>query len=170
MRRIGFLVQAGLILATLAVFAYGLLAAQLFLIGENPLDYHIDPLLVASVDRDNQVLVAPGEISVSVPDIESPVFAVSPRELMRAVDRVAMRQPRTELAAGAPSELWATYVQRTKYMRFPDYISVVAVGQPDGASTIAMFSQSVYGERDLGVNRARVEHWLDQLGEAVGRR
>ena len=166
----GFFIQSGLVLATLAAFAYGLLAAQLFLIGENPLDYHVDPLVLASVDHDNQFLVAPRELSVAMPDMESPVFKVAPRELMRAVDQVALRQPRTELAAGAPSELWATYVQRSKYMRFPDYISVVVVGLPDGASTLAIFSQSVYGSRDLGVNKARVERWLSELSETVERR
>jgi uncharacterized protein (DUF1499 family) len=165
-----FLVQAGGVLIVLALFVYGLLAAQLFLIGENPIDFHLDPLMVASVDPHNQFLVAPGAYSAATPSMESPTFKATPRELMQAVDRVARRQPRTKLAAGAPSELWATYVQRSKYMRFPDYISVLAVGLPDGDSTIAVFSQSVYGSRDLGVNKARVEHWLDQLGETVERR
>ncbi len=163
-----FLVQAGGVLIVLALFAYGLLAAQLFLIGENPIDYHVDPLTVASVDPSNQYLVAPAAMSLAAPSVESPKFHVSPRELMQAVDRVARRQPRTKLAAGSPSELWATYVQRTKYLRFPDYVSVEVVGLPDGASTVAIFSQSVYGESDLGVNKARIDRWLQQLGEALG--
>jgi len=162
-----FLVNGALAVFTVAVFAYGLLAAQLFLIGENPLDFHVDPLLVRSVDPGNQYLVAPAALALATPSAESPRFAASPRELMGAIDRIALKRPRTKLAAGAPSELWATYVERTKYMRFPDYISVVAVGLPDGESTIAIFSQSVYGSSDLGVNEARVEAWIRELEKAV---
>lgn len=162
-----FLSKGALYAVIFGVFAYGLLAAQLFLIGENPLDYHVDPLTVKSFDPDNQYLVAPLEFAAVGPSRQSPEFAVSPRELMIAFDAVALATPRTKLAAGAPSELWATYVQRTKYIRFPDYISVVAVGLPSGGSTVAVYSQSVYGANDLGVNKERVDGWLDQLGEAL---
>ena len=38
-------------------------------------------------------------------------------------------------------------------------------GEPgQGRSTIALYSRSQLGKSDLGVNRARIERWLEQLG------
>lgn len=87
---------------------------------------------------------------------------------MIEIDRIVLDSPRTELAAGARSELWATYVQRSQLMRFPDYASVVVIGLPEGGSTLAIYSQSVYGTNDFGVNKDRVEGWLGQLSETLG--
>lgn len=154
----------------LAVFAYGLVAAQLFVIGENPVEYHVDPLVVKSVDARDQYLAAPPELSAAVPSRESEWFDATPQDVMIAFDAVVMKAPRTKLAAGSPSGMWATYVQRSRLMRFPDYISVAAVGRPEGGATVAVFSQSVYGKGDFGVNKARVDRWLSQLRETMEKR
>lgn len=162
------LARGALFLLALVVFSYGLLAAQLFLIGENPLDFHVDPLTVKEVESSNQYLVAPASLARVRPNRESPEFDATPRELMIAFDSIALAAPRTKLAVGGPAELWATYVQRTRLMRFPDYISVIAIGLPSGKSTLAVFSRSVYGTGDLGVNQDRVDAWLGQMSEALG--
>ena len=54
----------------------------------------------------------------------------------------------------------ATYVQRSAWMRFPDYISVRALPAGDKRATLAVFSRSRYGASDLGVNAKRVSAWL----------
>ncbi len=154
-------------LLALAVFAYGLLAAQLFVIGENPVEFHVDPLTVKEVQQRYQYLVAPKAAAATAPNVEGEIFDATPRDVMIAFDEVAMSAPRTKLAAGSPTDMWATYVQRSKYMRFPDYISVTAIGTPDGRATVAVFSQSIYGANDLGVNKARIDLWLGQLSEAL---
>jgi uncharacterized protein (DUF1499 family) len=56
-----------------------------------------------------------------------------------------------------------TYVQRSRFWGFPDYVSVRAVDLGDGSSALAIFSRSRYGASDLGVNRARVDAWLARL-------
>ena len=55
------------------------------------------------------------------------------------------------------------YVARSAVFNFPDLI--MAQVQKDGAdgSRLILYSRSVYGESDLGVNRKRVETWLAAL-------
>jgi uncharacterized protein (DUF1499 family) len=50
---------------------------------------------------------------------------------------------------------------------FPDLVTVqVSPAPPDGA-TLVIWSRSVYGESDLGVNRKRVVAWLSALDAAL---
>ena len=159
--------RVAVVLGLLALFAYGLLAAQLFIIGENPVDYHVDPLTISQTNNLNTYLAAPAAYASTTPHRESPVFNINAEDLMIAMDEIASNAPRTKLVAGARSDLWATYVQRSRMMRFPDYISIVAISLPDGGSTLAMYSQSVYGVSDFGVNKDRVDRWLQQLSESL---
>jgi hypothetical protein len=53
----------------------------------------------------------------------------------------------------------ACFLQRTRVMRFPDTIDVEVFPSP-GGSTIAIYSRSLIGRRDFGVNRARVARRL----------
>ncbi len=154
----------------LALFAYGLLAAQLYLVGENPFDYHVDPTTVSSVDTDIAYLAAPAATTIAAPQRDVAVFGATPREAIEAFNSVALAQPGTSLAAGSPSELWVTYVQRSSFFGFPDYISVVAICRPNGGATLAVYSQSVYGLNDMGANKRRVDLWLSELGESLKRR
>jgi uncharacterized protein (DUF1499 family) len=59
-----------------------------------------------------------------------------------------------------------TYVQRSRIIGFPDYITVKAVpmetGLPEAGAGLIVYSRSRYGYGDFGVNRARVEAWLMQ--------
>jgi len=49
--------------------------------------------------------------------------------------------------------------------QFPDYISVKAVAVP-GGSALVVWSRARFGYGDFGVNRSRIEDWLDRIGEA----
>ena len=62
-------------------------------------------------------------------------------------------------------DMWITYVHRTTVFGFPDYISVKAVPEGDGAALI-VWSRSRYGHSDLGVNKERIDAWLAQIGDA----
>jgi uncharacterized protein (DUF1499 family) len=62
------------------------------------------------------------------------------------------------------------YVRRTSWLGFPDTIAVRFLDRPEGASTLALYSRSKFGEGDLGVNRARIERWLAKLSTIVGTR
>ena len=122
--------------------------------------------------RPNQWLVLPpGFGGASAPHAESPVFSVAPRMLMQAVKQIATAEPRTELVHGDAGNGQAEFVARSRIFRFPDRITA-AVFPVRGAgerSALAIWSRAVYGRRDFGVNRARVERWLRLLEERLGR-
>ena len=47
--------------------------------------------------------------------------------------------------------------------RFPDLIAVQFMDEKGGTSTLAIYSRSVYGHSDLGVNKARTMGWIRDL-------
>jgi uncharacterized protein (DUF1499 family) len=48
-------------------------------------------------------------------------------------------------------------------MRFPDTIDVEVVPVGDDKSTLAIYSRSLVGRSDFGVNRARIARWMAAL-------
>jgi hypothetical protein len=120
----------------------------------DPTRWHVDQITAEGTGKPNEFRLAPSE---------SPSFPVGPGDLAWAFDRMAMAQPRVRRLAGGPEELLTTYVQRSFWMGFPDYISVREVDLGNGRSAFAIWSRSRFGYSDLGVNRARVESWLAAL-------
>ena len=53
-------------------------------------------------------------------------------------------------------------LDRTRWLGFPDFITLAVRDDPAGARVLA-YSRSVYGHADFGANRARVERWLALL-------
>ncbi len=110
----------------------------------------------------NTALAAPADFRPA-PDIVAPTYKVSPDRLFAAVEAVAVAQPRTYPAASFASTRQVDYVVRSAVFNFPDLVTVqVSPAPPDGA-TLVLWSRSVYGEGDLGVNRKRVAAWLAAL-------
>jgi uncharacterized protein (DUF1499 family) len=107
----------------------------------------------------NTALAAPAGFSPT-PDIATPPYKVSADRLFAAVQGVASGQPRTYQAALYPAQLQVHYVARSAVFNFPDLITVQV--RQDGAdrSGLIIYSRSLYGESDIGVNRKRVESWL----------
>ncbi|MGF1502370.1 MAG: DUF1499 domain-containing protein [Paracoccaceae bacterium] len=134
--------------------------------GHNPARWHVDPLVAKRTGKPNDYLVAPEGAAAARPDRSFAAVAEPPEALFARFHEIALAAPRTEIVAGAPAELFVTYVQRSAVFGFPDYVSVKAVAAPDGAS-LAIWSRSRFGYSDLGVNRARVERWLAALDEAA---
>ena len=113
----------------------------------------------------NTALAAPPGLGPT-PDTISSHFDVPPPLLYRALRRVADGQGRTFQQARFDGENQAAYVARSAFWNFPDLIQVGAV--PDGTgSRPVIYSRSLYGRYDFGVNHKRVEAWLAQLPEAV---
>jgi len=63
-----------------------------------------------------------------------------------------------------PNPLAARFLQHSLLMRYPDTIDVQVLPAGDKQSTLAIYSRSLIGRKDFGVNRARVERWLAALG------
>ena len=107
----------------------------------------------------NTALAAPAGTDPGA-DIVTPVFPVPPSHLYEAVLAVAAAQPRTFLAAAYPAERQAHFVARSAIFNFPDLITAQIAEAGREASTLVLYSRSVYGYSDLGANRQRVSTWL----------
>lgn len=113
----------------------------------------------------NTALAAPPGLSPA-PELASPHYDVPPSVLYGALRRVAETEPRVFMQAHFDDVHQAAYVARSAFWNFPDLVQVAAV--PDGTgSRPVIYSRSVYGHSDLGVNRKRVDAWLARLPQAL---
>jgi uncharacterized protein (DUF1499 family) len=110
----------------------------------------------------NTALAAPAGFAPP-PDVVTPTYPMTAGRLYDAVRAVAADQPRTFLAADFAAERQTHWVVRSAAFNFPDLITAqVSDAGPDG-STLVLYSRSVYGRSDLGVNRQRLSTWLAAL-------
>ncbi len=148
MNKMSIYVFIVLVLGVIGVVAYVRLAPS------DPAQWHVDP--VAAED--------PGPAGVRyVPTAEGgpvPVYPVPPEDLIVTFDAFAMAQPRVTRLAGSTAEGRITYIARTKWWGFPDYMTVEALALGPDRSTLAILSRLRFGGSDLGVNRARTDAWL----------
>ncbi len=94
--------------------------------------------------------------------IETPLYPMSPAALIDRLLRLADNMPRTTRMAHWAERHQAQWVERTPLMNYPDIIMAEAAPAPGGAS-LFLYSRSLLGYHDLGVNRARVVRWLAAL-------
>jgi uncharacterized protein (DUF1499 family) len=110
----------------------------------------------------NIALAAPAG-SDPAPDTVTPVFAVPPSRLYSAVMALAADRPRTFLASAYPAERQAHFVARSAVFNFPDLVAAQVNEAGADRSTLVLYSRSVYGYSDFGVNRQRLQDWLADL-------
>ena len=115
----------------------------------------------------NHCLALPPGVGVVKPQVESPVFAVSPLRIATAWQSIVHRAPRTEIVDVSDDGLSIEAVQRSTLIGFIDRISARAVPLPGDRASLAVYSRSAVGYWDLGVNRRRVVTWLDALRQAL---
>ncbi len=96
------------------------------------------------------------------------VFKVNVEKLKQAWQNVVAKQPRW-------SEFWKSgaggqvqYIQRTAVLYAPDHVTVQFLPLAEDQATVAVFSRSLYGLYDFGVNKKRVEELLAELIKEVG--
>lgn len=151
----------------------------------------LDVMRIERPGSPNTALAAPAGFRPT-PDIETRVYNVPASRLYDAIRTVAQAAPRTFVAAEFPERHQSDYVVRSAIFNFPDLVTVVALDGPSqeatatrmpdhpgvgqggvgqagavpasaGSSTLIVWSRSVYGRSDLGVNRARIRDWLAAL-------
>jgi uncharacterized protein (DUF1499 family) len=123
------------------------------------------PMDIAAIVRPagpNTALAAPAGFNPP-PDIVTVPSAVPPERLFALILDVAAGQARTYRAASYPDRLQAHYVARSAVFNFPDLIMVQVEPHGPDRSDLILYSRSVYGRSDLGVNRKRIETWLAAL-------
>lgn len=124
----------------------------------------IDPLAARAPKTPNWALAAPeGVDAAAEPTHRTPVVSATPEALLERVDAAFMAEPRVTRADAPP--LARAYIQRSRIVGFPDHVTVRAIDLGDGRASAAIFSRSLYGRSDLGVNAARVERLLGALAE-----
>jgi uncharacterized protein (DUF1499 family) len=115
----------------------------------------------------NDALVCPPHLCKARSDLVPPLFAVDASGLRAAMAKVIASESRIALVHTNDAALTERYVQRSALLGFPDTVVVRYIEQPEGRSTLAMYSRSQLGRSDLGVNKARLERWLGKLRRVV---
>jgi len=131
-------------------------------------DGDLGPVDFVSFQRRNHpsdALTCPERVcQKATPDDTAPIFEVPAAELRRKVGLVAEAAPNTiELPCPADCGHAARYVQFSAVFRFPDVIDVRVMEAGAKGSTLAIYSRSVVGYGDWGVNKARIESWIEAL-------
>ncbi|MFL5256916.1 MAG: DUF1499 domain-containing protein [Rhodopila sp.] len=126
----------------------------------------MDVAQIVRPNTPNTVLAAPAGFNPA-PDIVTPPYHLPADRLFGLVREVAADQRRTFQAALYPEHLQAHYVTRSAVFNFPDLIMVQVRSDSPDSSDLILYSRSVYGRGDLGVNRKRAEAWLGALDKKL---
>jgi uncharacterized protein (DUF1499 family) len=154
------LIGAGLLAALLAaIFLVGLERAWTLF---GPAD--LGPVDFETLQRrsvPNDALACPADLCRASSDLTPPVYLLGADALKAAMARVVASEADVTVVDSTP--LSDRYIQRSRWMRFPDTVVVRYIPRGEGKSTVALYSRSQLGEGDLGVNRARIVRWLEKL-------
>lgn len=115
----------------------------------------------------NTGLAAPASF-VPTPDIVTETYAVPADELFQLIVAVALANPRTFLLIRYDGRMQAHFVARSAVFGFPDTIALQVTSVGPRQSGLVLWSHSVYGSYDFGVNRKRVSGWLAALADKAG--
>lgn len=126
--------------------------------------WHVDPVTAPAPTSPNSYRVADTDGA----DRPAVRFDDAGEAVWAAVDAVAAAEARTSVVADSRDDLgYVTYVQRSAFFGFPDYITI-AVDDVDGQTRLSVFSRSRLGQSDLGVNERRVEAWVRAIEARLG--
>ena len=84
-------------------------------------------------------------------------------ELFTTLNQVAQSAPRSSRLAGTVEDGHVTYVARSLVFGFPDYVTIWT-----DKETIVLYSRLRFGQSDLGVNKKRLEAWIQAAQTTSG--
>lgn len=116
----------------------------------------------------NTCLAGPAKF-VPSPDLPTGYYDIAPEQLLAVVQGVIVTQPRTTALALDTDRLRADYVVRSRVFGFPDIVLTQVLRAADGQSALVLYSYSLKGRYDFGVNRSRVIAVLTALEAALVR-
>lgn len=119
----------------------------------------VDFATLTMPDSPNRYLVCPVRKCVKA-DAESPAYPV-PAERLRTAWMGVLERHGAKLLSESDGQIEAEV--RTPWLRFPDLVTVRIVELGDGRSSAAVYSRSLYGYSDMGVNAARVKAWMAEV-------
>lgn len=94
---------------------------------------------------------------------KAPIYPVALDRLISEWKKMLSQQPRVKLIKENKQQHHFQYVQRSQLFRFPDIIDVQFIKVGPNRTQLFLYSRSVYGYSDMGVNCRRVDHWLSLL-------
>ncbi len=115
----------------------------------------------------NQFLVCDPAVCSAEPHLTSKIYNVSALVLRRHFAGIISSSPRIARLDTSDHFMQTDYIQRSAMMQYPDLIAVRYVSLSDETSTLYIYSRSVFGYGDGGVNKARIEGWLAKLDEVA---
>jgi uncharacterized protein (DUF1499 family) len=95
-------------------------------------------------------------------------FPVPVAAAFAAIRAIAAEQPRTFSLADYPERRQAQWVVRSRLMNYPDIVVAEVAPAGDGAG-LWLYSRSLLGHSDFGVNRERVIAWLGAFEDRLRR-
>jgi hypothetical protein len=131
--------------------------------GGLPIPLPMDMARIEIPSSPNTALAAPAGF-MPVPDIVTH-FAGPPEALYAALRRFAAGQARLYVQAAFDDRRQVHFVARTAVANFPDLVTAQVT--EDGG--LILWSRSVYGRSDFGVNRARMDMWVAGIGRELSR-
>lgn len=114
----------------------------------------------------NSALAAPSDFRPP-PDLATQDYRVTPQAMFAAAQAAVLAQPRTVPHGEFPDALQAHFVVRSAVIGFPDLVVLQVLPSPGNSSQIVIWSRSVYGRYDFGVNRRRLIAWLSAIEAAL---
>lgn len=103
------------------------------------------------------------------PNLQTRRFDMAPERLLAIMRDILSTQPRTAVLAADPGRLRADYVVRSRVFGFPDIVLVQALPVDAGQSELVVYSYSLQGHYDFGVNRNRITALLAALDAELAR-
>ncbi|MBC7799626.1 MAG: DUF1499 domain-containing protein [Gemmatimonadaceae bacterium] len=100
------------------------------------------------------------------PDLPTRLYALPPDQLFAVARGVVAALPRSVELANDVGRRRVDHVVRSLVFRFPDIVQIQVV-PTDGGSALVVYSYSLIGRSDLGVNRSRVAAILAAVDGAV---
>lgn len=90
-------------------------------------------------------------------------YEKSQKELAEQLVQTLKKMPRTECIKEDNQNYEYTFIQKTMFFRFPDWIDIKVYAIDDHSSTFVMLSRSQYGHSDFGTNKKRIKYFLKLL-------
>lgn len=113
-------------------------------------------------DRENHFLLCPTDFcAAETPHQVAPVLDITKDALLARLIQVTSQDITVDLISQEGDTL--TLLYRTPQVRWPDWVDIHVIAVSAEQSSLAIYSQSVYGRKDFGANATRVEMLLDAV-------
>lgn len=114
----------------------------------------------------NSALAAPAGFTPA-PDLVLAPYPVPAARLAAALRATALAAPRVYQLTASADGLEMQFVARSAVANFPDLIVARISSRGEEESSLVLYSHSLYGHSDFGVNRKRVREWLAALDQRL---